>query len=107
MAGLAVQTRDLYEDFEVERDILFFKLGSHGQVSFHGQNYNLKKRMSADEVQTLTRLASFVRLKSDCYVNAGKVSSIEDDRLYFGAKDAKSLTVSKRQQQLVRERMGR
>ncbi|WP_020620086.1 LytTR family transcriptional regulator DNA-binding domain-containing protein [Paenibacillus daejeonensis] len=107
MAGLAVQSRNVYEDFEVEKDILFFKLGSHGQVSFHGQNYNIKKRMSADELQALTRHASFVQIKSDCYVNTSKVSSIEDDQLYFGAKDAKSLPVSRRQQQLVRNHQSR
>ncbi|MFS0724522.1 LytTR family transcriptional regulator DNA-binding domain-containing protein [Paenibacillus sp. 1P07SE] len=105
MAGLAMQSRNLYEDFEVEKDILFFKIGSHGQVSFHGQNYNIKKRMSAEEVKRLTSHASFVRLKSDCYVNTGKISSIEDDQLYFGAKDAKTLQVSRRQQQIVREHM--
>lgn len=107
MAGLAVQSRNVYEDFEVEKDILFFKLGSHGQVSFHGHNYNIKKRMSADELQALTRHASFMRIKPDCYVNTGKVSAIENDQLYFGAKDAKTLSVSRRQQQQVRDHQRR
>lgn len=37
------QVHNLY-DFEVEKDILFFKVNRQGLVSFHGVNYNLKNR---------------------------------------------------------------
>ena len=37
------ESRNMYEDFVVETDILFFKTGSHGLVSFHGRNYNIKR----------------------------------------------------------------
>lgn len=98
---------NLYDDFEPQRDTLFFKLGSHGIISFHGRNYNIRKRMSAEERIRLIEHEAFFRLSSDCYVNVDKITEIADDHLIFGERHggAKRLPVSKRKQQLIRQRM--
>lgn len=84
--SLADISKNVYEDFEVEQDILFFKVGARAQglVSFHGSNYNIKKRMTSDQLSSLCALTNFVKIKSDCFVNIGKITSIEGDNVYFG-----------------------
>ncbi|XEC94705.1 LytTR family transcriptional regulator DNA-binding domain-containing protein [Paenibacillus tarimensis] len=101
-----LKMKSLY-DFEVESDILFFKVGSHNLVSFHGRNYHIKKRMSAEQLRQMVAETGFVPIKSDCYVNVSKITSIEDDFIYFGLKhgDCKTLSVSRRKQHLLLEMM--
>lgn len=103
--SVALETKNVYENFEVETDILFFKVGSLGMVSFHGRNYNIKKRMSAEQLQSMLAKACFVQVKSDCYVNISKITAIENDHLYFGQElgDAKTIPVTKRKQAMIRE----
>ncbi|MBN2984544.1 LytTR family transcriptional regulator DNA-binding domain-containing protein [Cohnella algarum] len=94
-----------YEVIEPKRDTLYFRVGSHGLISFHGRNYNIKKRMSSEQRNELMRDADFLRVGSDCYVNLNKISTIADDYLYFGDQGAgcKRLPVSKRKQQIIRQ----
>lgn len=75
--------RDMYEDFEPSKDSFFFKIGSGGLVSFHGRNYNIRKKLSAEQKQNLIRNAAFVRISSNCYVNVDKISSLEKDHIRF------------------------
>lgn len=84
--GIAAENKNVYEDFEIEQDILFFKVGARAQglVSFHGSNYNIKKRMTSEQLSTLFAHTNFVKIKSDCFVNIGKITAIEDDNVYFG-----------------------
>ncbi len=102
-----------YENIEPHKDTLFFKVGAHGLISFHGRNYNIKKRMSAEQRTLLMQDPSFFRVSSDCYVNVDKIKEIADDYLYFGDRSSgcKRLPVSKRKQQMIKlrmlERMGR
>lgn len=98
---------NLYENIEPRRDILFFKVGAHGLISFHGRNYNIKKRLSAEQRALLTEDPSFFRVASDCYVNVDKITEIASDYLIFGDRSstAKRLPVSKRKQQLIKQRM--
>jgi DNA-binding LytR/AlgR family response regulator len=104
MMSVALETRNVYEEFEVETDILFFKIGAQDLVSFHGKNYNIRKRMSAEQLAKLTSNIGFFQVQSDCFVNLKKISTIEHDYLYFGQKgtEAKSLPVSRRKQQALR-----
>ncbi|GGG06656.1 LytTR family transcriptional regulator DNA-binding domain-containing protein [Paenibacillus abyssi] len=106
MMSVALEAKSVYE-FEVATDILFFKVGSHNLVSFHGRNYHIKKRMSAEQLQKLVAETGFVQVRSDCYVNVGKISSVEDDHLYFGQKngDCKAIPVTRRKQQLIKDIM--
>lgn len=101
MVNVALQAKDVYEDFEPRSDSLFFKVGSHGLISFHGRNYNIKKRMSAEERNLLLSDSSFVRVSSDCYVNVEKVSHIENDGLHF-EDCSKSVPCSRRAQEAVK-----
>ncbi|THF75136.1 LytTR family transcriptional regulator DNA-binding domain-containing protein [Cohnella fermenti] len=94
----------LYDTFEPHKDSLFFKVGTHGLISFHGRNYNIKKRMSPEQRTGLMRDDSFFRVSSDCYVNVDKISDIAEDCLIFGDRSAssKKLPVSKRKQQVIK-----
>lgn len=99
------ESRNMYEDFVVETDILFFKTGSHGLVSFHGRNYNIKKRMTADKITSLLSSKQFYYVGSNCYVNADKVTEVEHGIVYFGerAPSAKHLRIPRwRQEPLKR-----
>ncbi|ALS29800.1 LytTR family transcriptional regulator DNA-binding domain-containing protein [Paenibacillus cisolokensis] len=94
----AERERNVYEEFDVVRDILYFRVGAHHLVSFHGRNYNIKRRMSADQIRKLTADAHFFKVSSDCYVNLGKVDAIRDGIVVFrvpGA-DGKQIVISRR-----------
>lgn len=98
----AHQDRNVYEDFVPRDDTLFFKVNpAHDLVSFHGRNYNIKKRLTVDERKKLISDSAFFRLDSNCYVNAGKISGMEEDAIIFGDTN-KRIHCSKRQQQLIR-----
>lgn len=101
----APQEKNVYEDFEPRRDSLFFKVDpAHGLVSFHGRNYNIKKRLSADERKRLMSDAAFIRLDSNCYVNREKISGMEEDAICFGDTD-KRIPCSKRKRKMIMDRL--
>ncbi|AJY77504.1 hypothetical protein [Paenibacillus beijingensis] len=104
---MTLKDRNVYEDFDVETDILFFKVGSLGLVIFHGSNYNIKKRMSAEEINRLIGSGTFQPAGSDCYVNIGKISAIEEGTVYFGGRgpDHKRLPVSRWRVHSLRTRL--
>lgn len=103
--NVALQERNVYEDFDLETDVLFFKIGAHGLVSFHGRNYNRKKRMTAQEIHELTGRNGYFQISSTCYINIGKIKSIASGTIYFGSanSDAKQLPVNKRQQMVIEQ----
>lgn len=107
--NVALRERNPYEHLEIEQDVIYFKLGAPGLICFHGRNYNIKKRMTAEQVSQLMHDATFFRVSSDCYVNIRKISTIENDRIYFGemGPEAKSIPVTKRHQQMLSELLGR
>ena len=107
MMSYAPGSRNVYEDFEVKTDILFFKTGTHGLISFHGRNYNIKKRMTAEQITALLSGKQFFNVGGNCYVNVDKVSSIEQGIVYFGEKapSAKMLRIPKRKQELLKKRI--
>ena len=96
--NVALQERNVYENFDSVSDVLFFKIGSQGLVSFHGRNYNRKKRMTADEIKKLTENRNYYQVSSNCYINLSKVKSISDGTVYFGPvhSEAKQLPVNRR-----------
>ncbi|QMV44139.1 hypothetical protein [Cohnella cholangitidis] len=100
--NVALQGKNVYEDFEPRQDTLFFKVGAHGLISFHGRNYNIKKRMSADERNRLiTDTSTFFRVSSDCYVNVRNISVLGEQHIFFG-DTSKRLPCSQRKQQMIR-----
>jgi|HigsolmetaAR204D_1030405.scaffolds.fasta_scaffold00596_19 DNA-binding LytR/AlgR family response regulator len=94
-----------YEVIDPKKDTLYFRVGSHGLISFHGRNYNIKRRMSAEQRLGLMQDPDFVRVSSDCYANLNKISAIVDDYIYFEDQNpgGKRLPVSKRKQQIIRQ----
>ncbi|MBB6731659.1 LytTR family transcriptional regulator DNA-binding domain-containing protein [Cohnella zeiphila] len=98
-----------YANIEPRTDTLFFKVGAHGLISFHGPNYNIKKRWSAEQRTALMEDPSFFRVSSDCYVNLRKIAGLSDDCLYFddASGGSKRLPISKRKQQIVKQWMER
>ncbi len=93
MINVPSNDRNVYEDFDVETDILYYRLGSFGLVSFHGSNYNIKKKMSADQINRLCRNGLFYPVASGCYVNTAKISGIEEGAVYFGSTGPESKRV--------------
>jgi hypothetical protein len=95
--NVATDARNVYENFEVEKDILYFKVGRLGLVSFHGRNYNIKKSVSAEQLQAYITSGKFVKVSSNCYVNASKIVSISDGNILFdrGFSESKKVPVSR------------
>ena len=103
--NVALQERNVYENFELESDILFFKVGVQNLVSFHGRNYNIKKRMSSEQLKQLTDNKNFFAISSSCFINIGKIKSIASGTIYFGAdiSDAKQISVNRRKQSMIQQ----
>lgn len=103
--NVAKMKKDMYEEFEPKKDSLFFRVGEQGSISFHGRNYNIKKRISTIEKNNLISDEAFLRITSNCYVNVEKVTRIKNDCLYFGesTNSTKTLPVTKRQQEIIKK----
>jgi hypothetical protein len=101
--------RDVYERFDPFADTLFFKTGARGVICFHGPNFNIRKRLTADERSRLLSSPIFVRVSSNCYINVKKVSDFDDAHVYFAGSgkspDAKRVAVSGRTLQLIRRKL--
>lgn len=105
MMNVVLSERNVYEDFELESDVLYFKLGIQGLVSFHGRNYNIKKRMTAEQIAQLTQERSFYQVSSNCYINIGKIKTIADGTIYFGSNtsDSKQISINRRKQYVIQQ----
>jgi len=107
MVQAVTKNRNPYEEFALEQDVLFFKLGGRGLVCFHGRNFNMRRRMSADRIALLRSDPNFCQVAPDTYVNLRKISEFDGDVLYFGEKgpDAKRLPVSRWRRGAIREKI--
>lgn len=105
MMNVALSERNVYEDFDLKSDILYFKIGFQELVSFHGRNYNIKKRMTTEQIQQLTNDRSFYQVSSNCYINIDKIKSIASGTIYFGPEltDSKQLPVNRRKQYVIEQ----
>ncbi|NBD26018.1 hypothetical protein [Paenibacillus glycinis] len=104
MNVIADDARSIYESFEVEKDIYYFKVGRLGLVSFHGRNYNIKKSITTEQLNSYITSGHFVKVSSNCYVNAGKVLSVTDGLICFdrGCSETKQIHVPKWRQHGVK-----
>ncbi|MFD1178060.1 LytTR family transcriptional regulator DNA-binding domain-containing protein [Paenibacillus puldeungensis] len=82
MMNVGLEERNVYEDLD-PHDTYFFKIGIHGLVCFHGRNYSIKQRLSAEQTSKLISDSSFYRISTNCYVNLSKVSDIRDNVVLF------------------------
>lgn len=80
--NVGLEERNVYEDLD-PHDTYFFKIGIHGLVCFHGRNYSIKQRLSAEQTSKLISDSSFYRISTNCYVNLSKVSDIRDNVVLF------------------------
>lgn len=105
MMNVAQHERNVYEEFDLKSDILFFKLGNHGLVSFHGKNYNIKKRINAEQIAKLASDNGFFKMSSSCYINIGKIKSVASGVIYFGpnGQESKQLPVNRRKQHIIQQ----
>lgn len=102
MMNGAKREKDMYEDFEPSADTLFFKVDrSHDLVSFHGRNYNIKKRLTADERKKLIADGTFFRLDANCYVNTKKIRGMETGAIIFDDTTKRIPCPRKKQQKLL------
>ncbi|CAM3993519.1 hypothetical protein L1N85_04550 [Paenibacillus alkaliterrae] len=105
MVNKVLSERNVYEDFELESDVLYFKVGIQGIVSFHGRNYNIKKRLTAEQIDQLTNERSFYPINSNWYINIGKIKTIEGGTIYFGSdiSESKQVSVNRRKQYVIQQ----
>jgi hypothetical protein len=102
---VALETRNSYENFVLEKDIMYFRVGEHGLVSFHGKNFHIKKRMSTEQIIEITTGGAFFKVNTDCYVNTHKIVQIQDGKVFFEVKgaDSKYTSVTKLRQYRLKE----
>jgi len=105
MLSVALNERTMYKDFDLEQEILFFKVGAEGLVSFHGSNYSRKVLLSASELKHLLNSSGYFRLSSSCYINVAKIKSIASGTISFGgdSTSSKMIPVSKRTQMKIEQ----
>ncbi|GIP52137.1 MULTISPECIES: LytTR family transcriptional regulator DNA-binding domain-containing protein [Paenibacillus] len=82
MMNVGPEKKDVYEDLN-PHDTYFFKIGAHGLVCFHGRNYSIKQRLTAEQTSKLVSDSSFYRISTNCYVNLFKISEIRDNVVMF------------------------
>ncbi|MCU6712952.1 hypothetical protein M6D81_30050 [Paenibacillus sp. J5C_2022] len=104
-ATVVLNERNIYKDFDLEKDVLYFKIGVQGLVSFHGPYYNRKIRMTADEIRQLTEKINYFQISSNCYINISGIRSIENGTVCFGtaSSDTKRLSVNRRKQFVIEQ----
>lgn len=98
MLSVALNERTLCEDFDLQEEILFFKIGSEGLVSFHGNNFSRKVQLSPSDQKQLTKTKGYHPISSSCYINVSNIKSIISGAIYFGGdfSSSKMLPVNKR-----------
>lgn len=102
---VALETRNSYEEFVLEKDIMYFRVGEHGLVSFHGKNFHIKKRMTTEQITEITTSGTFFKVNTDSYVNTKKIVQIQDGKVFFELKgaDSKFASITKLRQYRLKE----
>jgi hypothetical protein len=105
MVIVALNERTFCEDFDLDAEICYFKIGVQGMVSFHGKNYNRKIKLSDQEIKDLTNKPNYYPLNSSCYINLDKIKSISEGVVTFGSgpSDTKQLPVNRRKQYVIEQ----
>ncbi len=103
--NLAQDTIYTYRDFDLEKDILYFKLGSHGLVSFHGKNFNVTKRISSEQLLQMTKHSIFFKVNTDSYANIEKIEHVAKGKVYFTSHEYihKTIAITRLRQHTIQE----
>lgn len=103
MMNVGLDLKDMYDDFD-PLSTYFFKMGSHGLVCFHGKNYSIKQRLTAEQTSKLITNPMFHRISTNCYVNLRKIYDIKDNVIMFrdDIHGIKTINVPKRNLEQIR-----
>ncbi|MBA9087823.1 DNA-binding LytR/AlgR family response regulator [Fontibacillus solani] len=82
MMHVGLNLKDVYEDLD-PLSAYFFKIGAHGLVCFHGRNYSIKQRLTAEQTSKLISNPVYYRISTNCYVNLNQIYDIRDHVILF------------------------
>ncbi|MCM3635211.1 MULTISPECIES: LytTR family transcriptional regulator DNA-binding domain-containing protein [Paenibacillus] len=105
MLSVALNERTMFGDFDLEKEIIYFKIGSEGLVSLHAHNYSRRVQLSPSDLKRLTKSKGYYAISSNCYINLSRIRSIISGIVYFGNEQnsTKMLSVSKRTEQKIKQ----
>lgn len=105
MLSVALNERTMYNEFDLENEILYFKIGSEGWVSLHAHHYSRKVQLSPAELKALTKREGYYPLSSNCYINLSRIKAIITGVIYFeGERNGpKMLAVGRRAEQKLKQ----
>lgn len=105
MLSVALNERTMYEDFDLEKEILYFKVGAEGLVSLHAHHYSRKVQLSPTDLKALMKRKGYYAISSSCYINLSRIRAIISGVVYFDSdrNSSKMLTVSKRTEQKLKQ----
>lgn len=103
----ALNERRYFTDFDLDREILFFKMGSDGLVSFHGYKFNRKLQLSHAELHDLLQHEGYFPISATCFINLHKIKAVVSGMVYFGGEysDSKMIPISKRTEMKLKHLM--
>lgn len=102
MMNVGLRETNLYDS--CEKDCYYFKVGRLGVASFHGRNYHIRRRITADQLNSYLTSGQFVKVSSGCYINISKVASLTDGMLHFvqDGTGSKGIHIAKWKQQHIK-----
>jgi hypothetical protein len=102
---LAQDIAHTYRDFDLEKDILYFKLGSHGLVIFHGKTFYVTKRISSEQLSHMTKQSTFVKVNMDSYANIEKIEHVAKGKVFFVSHEYvhKTIPITRLRQHTMQE----
>lgn len=105
MLSVALNERTMYNDFDLEKEILYFKVGTEGLVSLHAHHYSRKVQLSPAELKALMKREGYYALSSSCYINLARIRAIITGVIYFDTQqhEPKMLAVGKRTEQKLKQ----
>jgi hypothetical protein len=103
--NLATNVLRQYDQVPVEQDVLYFKVGHHGLVSFHGENFHMRKRVSSEQLAQWIQNPKIFKVNTDCYVNLEHIQEVSNGKVYFQQPDRhnKVVAITKLRQYALQE----
>lgn len=105
MLSVALNERTMYEDFDLEKEILYFKIGAEGLVSLHAHHYSRRVQLAPKDLKALVKRKGYYPISSSCYINLSRIRTIISGMVYFASDQhsSKMLAVSKRTEQKLKQ----
>jgi len=105
MLSVALNERTMYNDFDLEKEIIYFKVGYECCVSLHANHFSRKVQLTPSDLKALTRREGYYALSSSCYINLSRIKAIILGVIYFDNErnSSKMLAVSKRTEQKLKQ----